>query len=207
MSNTRGVCYIAYGSKALRAAARAIDVLRKFSDLPVSLVCSEQTRLDGIQHIPFEDISFGARRSKVFLDTLTPYDHTLYMDADTRVKSADFLKGFEALEKGWDMAMAFSENQGSKLFAHIDREEIDYTAEKLNNVLPLQLQAGVMWFAKTAATEAFFQAWRNEWVLFKHHDQAALLRALYTTPCKIWLLGLDWNSRRGEIVEHLFGSV
>jgi len=201
-----GVCYIAYGHHALREVGRSIKSLRAVSDLPIALICEKVTHYRGIQHVLFEDTSFGARRVKVKLDHLSPFDNTLYLDADTRVQSSVIEKGFDILHKGWDLAIAPSENQGSDLFAHIDREEREYTSEVIENFFSLQLQAGVMWFAKTARMEMLFNAWRQEWLVFKRHDQAALVRALDRVPLRIWLLGLDWNSRRGSIIDHRFGK-
>jgi len=203
---SKGVCYIAYGTPALREVGRSIKSLREVSDLPVALICEDQTDYRGIQHIPFEDRSFGARRVKVMLDLLTPYDHTMYLDADTRVQSGIISQGFEILEAGWDIVIVPSANQGSKVFAHIEPEERQYTSESLENTLPLQLQAGVMWFAKTRRTADLFSSWRKEWLRFKKHDQAALVRALDKTACRIWLLSLAWNSRRGKIIDHRFGK-
>lgn len=201
-----GVCYIAYGHHALREADRSIKSLRAVSDLPIALICESVTAYRGIQHVLFEDTSFGARRVKIKLDHLTPFDNTLYLDADTRIQDSVIEKGFDILHGGWDLAIAFSENQGSDLFAHIDREEREYTFEVIENFFPLQLQAGVMWFAKNKRTTGLFDAWRSEWEKFRRQDQAALIRALNKTAVRIWLLGLDWNSRRGAIVDHRFGK-
>ena len=204
MSN--GVCYIAYGQVALREVGRSIASLRKVSELPIALICEEVTHYTGIQHVLFEDRSFGARRVKVKLDHLSPFDNTLYLDADTRVQSKVIEEGFNALSQGWDLAIVPSANQDVNLFAHIDSEERTYTSEVLENIFPIQLQAGVMWFARTTRTEALFDAWRKEWMVFKQHDQAALARALDKTAARVWILGLDWNSRRGAIVDHRFGK-
>ena len=201
-----GVCYIAYGHAALREVGRSIDSLRAVSEIPIALICEEMTPYTGIQHVIFEDHSFGARKVKVKLDHLSPFDNTLYLDADTRIKSGVIEEGFRILAQGWDLAIVPSENQGANLFAHIDPSERTYTSEVMENIFPIQLQAGVMWFARTARMEALFNAWRKEWMVFKKHDQAALARALDKTAVRIWILGLDWNSRRGTIVDHRFGK-
>jgi len=101
--------------------------------------------------------------------------------------------------------IAPSANQGHNLFAHIDNEEREYTWAQIANPFPLQLQAGVMWFNKSDRVLELFDAWRDEWNKFKRQDQAALIRALQQHPLRIWILGLDWNSRRGAIVDHNFG--
>jgi len=207
MSETKGICYIAYGESALREVRLAIHSLHQVGvELPIALICAEPIHIQKIFYVPFEDHSFGARRVKVLLDDLSPFEQTLYLDVDTRVKSIDILKGFDILDAGWDLVMAPSVNQGANVFAHILPEEKQATSDFLYNKLPIQLQAGVMWFQKTPRTLSLFDSWRTEWNKYKHHDQAALIRALQTSPARIWLLGLDWNSRRGSIVDHHFGQ-
>ena len=206
-SRTKGICYIAYGEAALREVRTAIRSLYKVGiDLPIALICNEPIMIEKIQQVKFEDRSFGARRVKVLLDDLSPFEQTLYLDVDTRVQSKDILKGFNVLDQGWDLVIAHSVNQGSEVFAHIDQAERKATSEYLHNKMPIQLQAGVMWFRKSPEVLEFFDAWRMEWNKFKHHDQAALIRALQDSPIRVWLLGLDWNSRRGSIVDHHFGQ-
>ena len=203
---TRGVCYIAYGHSSLREVRRAIDSLKEqHTKLRIALICEKPTIMRGVYHIPYEDHTFGARGVKVMLDELSPFDQTLYLDADTKVRSDAVLKGFKILDAGWDLVIAPSANQGHLLFAHIDPDERKYTWEQITNPFPLQLQAGVMWFSKSDRILKFFDAWRDEWNKFKQHDQAAMVRALQQHPLRIWILGQDWNSRRGEIVDHYFG--
>ena len=210
---SQGAIWIAYGNSSLREATKAITEYQAITSpaytppsfASVTLICEEMTHLNRLQHVLREDISFGARQSKVMLDLLTPYDHTVYMDADTRVKSIDILKGFQMLQAGWDLVIAPSKRQGSDVFGHIDQEEREYTFERLRNKQAIQLQAGVMWFSNSPRIASLFDAWRKEWNIFKHHDQAALARALDRVPVRIWLLGHDWNGRRGTVVDHLFG--
>ena len=206
-NGSEGICFIAYGDAALSEVNTSIVTLRRLGiELPIALICEKPTRIQKIFHVPFEDRSFGARRVKVLIDTLTPFRHTLYLDVDTRVQTKDILKGFEILEAGRDLVLEPSVNQGSEVFAHIDQAERKATSEYLHNKMPIQLQAGVMWFRKSPEVLDFFDAWRIEWNKFKHHDQAALIRALQDSPIRVWLLGLDWNSRRGAIVDHHFGQ-
>lgn len=206
---TQGVVWIAYGAPALREAGRAIKAYREILPsaivAPVTLICESITPWNGIQHILREDISWGARQTKVMLDLITPYDYTLYMDADTRVKSSAILTGFKILKAGWDMVMAPSFRQGSDIYGHIDQTERIYTFNRLRYRQAIQFQAGVMWFSKSQKVASLFEAWREEWNVFKTYDQAALARAIDKVPIKIWVLGKDWNSSRGAIVDHLFG--
>ena len=208
---TQGAVWIAYGRPALREARKAIEAYQEFLPeattvaAPVALICEALTPLRNVQHVIREDISWGARQSKVMLDLISPFDYTLYMDADTRVKSPAIFKGFEMLKAGWDMVMAPSYRQGSDVFGHIDQIERTYTFSTLSNKQAIQFQAGVMWFSKSPNVASLFEVWRDEWNVYKHHDQAALARAIDKIPVKIWVLGKGWNSSRGAIVDHLFG--
>jgi hypothetical protein len=209
MTLTKGAIWIAFGNPSLREAMKAIQeyqaILPSATAAPVALICEAMTPLRNVQHVIREDISWGARQTKVMLDLITPYNHTLYMDADTRVKSSAILRGFKMLEAGWDLIMAPSHRQGSDVFGHIDQEERIYTFNRLSNIQAIQFQAGVMWFSNSTQVASLFDAWREEWNVFKRHDQAALARAIDRVPIKIWVLGSDWNGRRGTIVDHLFG--
>jgi hypothetical protein len=138
----------------------------------------------------------------VNLDTLSPYELTLYIDADTRVNGS-VTAGFELLESGFDMAIAPSVNQGgTSLMWHIGSDDRRATLDAIGNPLPLQLQAGVMFFNRLTCAP-LFRAWREEWLKFENQDQGALLRALHRCPVKIALLGRDWND--GKLIEHHFG--
>jgi len=202
---TRGAVYIAYGLASQREVVKSISAFRKFSYYPVAIVGNEATLIHDVTNIHFDSIDAGGRWAKLNLDTLSPYAQTMYMDADTRMLAGCANVGFQILSDGYDLVIAPSENQGGQLLAHSTIDDRDATLEAVENPLPLQLQAGVFWFAKNQRTTELFKAWREEWGRFKDQDQGALLRALERVPVHIWLLGFDWNSRHGELIEHLFG--
>jgi len=147
---SKGAVWIAYGNASLREASQAIKKYQAILSTPssavptVALISDKMTLLDNVQHVIREDISWGARQTKVMLDLITPYEQTLYMDADTRVTSNVIQKGFNILEAGWDLVICPSRRQGSDVFGHIDQEERIYTFERLSNRQAMQLQAGVM---------------------------------------------------------------
>jgi len=197
----RGVVYVAYGAPARREAGYSIESLRRYHDWPVTVIGE---RVAEAAHIPEPRQDHGGRWAKVRLDTLSPYDETLYLDADTRVHAPIEL-GFDLLADGWDMVLTASECQGSDWLGHVEAEERDATRAELRTDL-LQLQAGVFWFAKNARTAALFAVWREEWQRWGANDQGALLRAINKAPIKLWLLGRHWNTgRRDPIIEHRFG--
>lgn len=195
---TRGVVYIAYGWRAVKEAGYSITTLRQHNDLPITVIGE---RVPGARHVEFDDGPGMGRRAKVHLDRLSPYALTLYLDADTRVHGA-IDAGYDIL-RDYDMAMSPSTVQGNGIFWHISEEEREATYRELGRNL-LQLQGGMMFFCKNERTAALFQAWQEEWERWQGQDQAALLRALYRTPVKLWLLSNVWNG--GSLIEHRYGA-
>lgn len=198
----RGVVYVAYGKPARTQARLAIASLRKHTNLPVAVISDEP--MDGVRNIYAPDADPGARWAKLSLDLLTPFKHTLYLDADTRVRQ-DISAGFDILVDGWDMAIAPSVNQigtGDWLW-HCDAGDRTDVVTKWG-FFPLVLQGGVMFLAMSERVHKFFEQWRVHWSAYRNQDQGALLRALYDVPLKVWLLGRVWNG--GAAIEHRFGA-
>ena len=182
-----GVVYVALGQKAQVEAEQSIASLKQYNDLPITVI------------VKFDNLGKGARWAKLNIDRLVDYDRVLYLDADTRIYG-DITAGFNLLDN-WDLAIVPSENQDSDIFKHIKTGERLQTIKELG-YLPLQLQAGVIFFHRQRCVR-LFEAWRQEWKRWGDQDQAALLRALVRCPMRVWLLGQDWNG--GQLVEHLFG--
>ena len=196
---TRGVCLIAYGAKATQQADQCITSLRKYHDWP-ACVAGMTKQIE--QQANYTDIQ-RSRWAKVTLDQWSPFDDTLYLDADTRVQG-DLSKGFEMLADGWDMLITASPQQGKENMWHIGQRERETTLEMYQCGAVLQLQGGVFWFRKSEAVRRFFAAWRAAWKCFEQFDQAALLRALRDAPVKLHLLGRPYNG--GAVVVHRHGQ-
>ena len=111
--------------------------------------------------------------------------------------------GFEMLADGWELVLAHSVHQGSKRLWHIGAEDREATYQACGCDDVLQLQAGVMFFAKTQGIHELFDLWAREWRRFEDQDQGALLRALYQVPVRVWVLGRPWNG--GALIAHHFG--
>jgi hypothetical protein len=58
----------------------------------------------------------------------------------------------------------------------------------------IQLNGGVFAFRRNERTREFFDAWHAEWQRWGKRDQAALLRALFDHPLKLYVLGNEWNT-------------
>ena len=60
--------------------------------------------------------------AKVDLERLSPFRHTLYIDADTRIHGS-VAAGFRFLGEGYDIAIAPSTVQGGDILWHVSDEE------------------------------------------------------------------------------------
>ena len=199
-----GVIYVAYGEPAQLAFRTSFFLLRRFYSGPVALVTdSGQDAPFGVAKILFPDMDPGARWAKLHIDVLSPYENTLYLDADTR-PYGDISPGFIPLDNGWDIVITPSSQQGKDFLWKCSQEERELTYQVLRNPLPLSLQAGVFWYKKSKKLHDFFENWRSEWKRWSDQDQGALLRTMQQCPMKIWLLGRPWNG--GAVIGHNFGS-
>lgn len=199
---TDGIVYVAYGDKARAETRMSLNALRAHTGVPAASISAEP--IAGTRHIPFSDPRWGARWAKLNLDQLTPFDCTLYLDADTRPRG-DPAGVFSMLHDGFDLVIAGSTMQGDKALWHVGRQERQTTLDSFG-FTPIQLQAGVFAFSKNARTAALFAAWREEWLANAEptQDQAALLRALYRVPVKVWLMS---HALSEALVAHLWGRL
>jgi len=202
---TRGIIYVAYGDQARTQVHLAVKSLRQQHPLlPVRVVCDSEIeslrRFGQMAFVYHEDTDPGARLVKLNVDTLSPFDHTLYLDADTRVQG-DITYPFELIDNGWEMAMVPCRRQDEHSHAHVNEKERHTTFEEVGQNL-IALQGGVIYFRKCEAVSNLFAAWREEWGRFADQDQAALIRALVRCPVRLFLLGRAYNG--GGIIRHFY---
>ena len=196
---------VAYGPQArVQARHLARSLVKHQPQLPFKVVTDKPFRFaQGFPIMPIilqPDLDLGARLAKLQVDLLSPWDHTLYLDADTRIRGP-IDEPWLLLEAGWDLVMMPCERQGDQIFIHIEDPERQETIKALGTYLAA-FQAGVIWFKKGPAIEALFDEWRKEWAIWQAWDQAALMRALVNCQPKprIWPLHSAYNG--GHLVGH-----
>lgn len=227
-----GVVYMSFGEKAANLIRRSVETLRqKSGDLPVVLI--GDTRLDGLPFIPWRgespfdvnqgmNFQFRAGRIKPYFYDLSPFQRSLYLDADTEIMQ-DIRGGFGYLN-GYDFTVAQERHSILGLYNtekgrwHHDMEEREKTIEEFGGIghFPF-INSGVFFWKKNERTQALFENWAREWLRFQQWDeQAALLRALNKTMVKYLVLSESWNfpikdspmRRRGDqapVILHLYG--
>lgn len=191
----RGVCIVAYGEKAQHESSQCLRTVRREKLNVFIQSASTLLKLTDAQK---------ARYAKITLPEWSPFTDTLYLDADTRIHG-DVGAGFEALDSGFDMVITPSSQQGEDLMWHIGEGERSETFNRYGAADILQLQGGVLWFRKNDATQKFFNAWREEWMMYQKEDQAALLRAMKRAPLRVHLLGFPFNG--GAVIAHRWGAI
>lgn len=201
--NRLGALYVAVGEAARREATASIKGL---PDMPVCIVGDQPLIGNDMQFVEFPDAGNGARRAKLNADLLSPFEMTLYLDADTR-PVGDVTRGFGPLADGWHVCLAPSARQGYDCLGNIAAGERHLTFQEIACHEPLSLQAGVIFFRRCPPVAALFDSWREEWERHQDQDQGAFLRALWRAPVRVWLLGSPWNSEYGEVIQHKFGRV
>jgi hypothetical protein len=210
---TRGVLFVAYGQAAIDQFGIALRHLAKVHPSWSVVVISDDP-LRSIPYfmryrvIPFACDDPGARWAKLHMDQLSPYDWTLYMDADTRVRHS-ISPIWDVLDSGWEIACVPT---GSKTrlscMRHVFMDDgiMPMGLEERNATVAevgypfCGWQGGVMAFRKTERVHRFFKVWREEWGRWGDQDQPALARAYRRSPVLMFPLGQDFNG--GSLVGH-----
>lgn len=199
----RGVLYIAYGDKARAQAKTSIETVRRCSPgLPIAVISDEP--LGDTEHIYQPDEDRGARYHKTRIYELSPFEKTLFLDADTEMLSSPE-PGFRLLQ--WvdvvltqDPNRIFSENS----WPHLIAEEMKATKEEIGTDEHMYFNSGVIFFKRNERTEAMMKAWHEEWQRWGKHDQMALLRAIHRCPVQIAPMRHPWNTHKKREAEFIY---
>jgi len=219
-----GILYMGFGPRAATEIRKSMASLRNVGlKIPVCVVGDAPIR--GAQFIPWEgecpfdasqreNFQFRAGRVKPFLYGLTPFERTLYIDADTEFMS-DIVQGFELLNE-YDLALAEELLSVGQLYNkpragwEINILERDATIAELGGDPDIKfLNSGVMFFRKCDQVAALFEAWGRQWLIWQQWDeQLALMRALHEVPVNYEALPVDWNHphrHKAKIIFHNYG--
>jgi hypothetical protein len=219
---TSGIIYMCFGQQACVEASYSIKSFRRFVDYKVCVVGDEWAENhfksdDKVIFIkcdvnPYDEsapnkFKFMAGRIKPLLAELSPFDKTLYVDADTSFrKSPKF--GFDLLDK---VDFIVAETQTRSIRDTIaGQEESKYTCDIFENDMMLYHNSGMLFWNKDDSVINLFKEWSNEWQKFHRWDeQVALLRALINTDVLFMTVPYTWNCKYGRdafFIHHWFGT-
>jgi len=220
-----GIIYMSFGEKAAQAIrASALSLRRIGLQIPVCVIGS--TPVEGFDFIewtgesPFDarekkNFQFRAGRIKPKLYELSPFERTLYIDADTEFMS-DILPAFEALDD-YDVAIARENLTLHQLYNkamagwEINIKERDATVTELNAGPNVHfLNSGVLFFRKSKATANAMRRWHEAWLEWQQWDeQLAFMRGFFRTPeARVKILEPEWNyphKHNGIVIFHNYG--
>ncbi len=194
----RGVYYVAYGKPAREMAAKAMASFKAHvPGVPVALVGAEPLGGEDV-FVEHEDVDIGGRCAKTKIYDLAPaeWEYVLYLDADTEVV-ADISFLYQLLADGWEFVICKNPQRFHVCVNMVrpdNQDECVETFKLMGSREILQLNGGVFGFRRNERTRAFFRAWHEEWNRWGKRDQAALLRALWKHPLRIYVLGNEWNT-------------
>lgn len=206
MISSRGVVFVAYGEQArVQVLHAAKSLVAHNPGISFRVIADKgfpyQKGYPPIKCIYHEDTDPGARQVKLQMDLLSPYEQTLYLDADTRVQ-ANIMQPFDLLDAGWEMCIVPCRHQDyDEVYGHVQEDERKATFDAIGYG-PLALQGGVIYFRKCANVHRLFMEWRREWWQWEDQDQAALMRALVRCPVKLFMLNRAYNG--GRYVQHFY---
>lgn len=229
-----------FGPAARTEMEKSIKSLRGAGcDLPVAVVADAESindlgdidkhieyliPWDG--HDPFDAsqssrFQFRAGYVKPEFYRLSPFQNTLYVDADTTfIQSPEV--GFGFLDK-WDFAIAQERLTVNQLYNRPragwehNMAERDQTIEEFGGDGNFHFwNSGVFFFKKSQATKKLFDLWRSEWGKWKQWDeQLALMRAANKSQARVWVLAEIWNHPHSQetkiivppasLILHLYG--
>jgi hypothetical protein len=220
---SRGVMYMAWGENAVRQAHESMKSLWLFArSMPVMVLGDAQAgkHFAGVKGVTFHLVEidpfdmrgkmgfkFLAGRIKPLMAKISPWDETLYVDADSLFVQSP-LPGFERLGL-WDMVIACHElGVGGTNWSNCT--ERDETAKLIGSPMVLYHNSGMIFWKKNDRTERLFDLWHEEWLKYQHWDeQVALLRALMRSEA-VWLnVPISWNSNEHKdayILHHWWGA-
>ncbi len=224
-----GIVYMAWGDKAMKAIKKSLASLRFIGySYPVAIIGDFKqdenwTNGDGCNIVcntnPFDtskerNFQFRAGRVKPQVCNLSPFDYTLYIDADTKFIQP-IQAGFEMLSN-YDLIvteekLTLYDLYNKKLAGwELNLLERDETIKELGDGNQKFINSGVMFFKRNKKTLKLFADWYRQWMRYQEWDeQLALMRAINENKSvKINRLGVEWNSPHvtdQSIIFHNYG--
>jgi len=170
---------------------------RHMPEIPIALCAAEKIGPEDIL-IRQPDSDIGGRRAKLKAYNLAPkeWKAVLYLDVDTEIVG-DIRFFFQLIEDGWEFVITKDPHLMDTMHSFRranNLAELNETAAELYTLHTLQYNGGVWAFGRNKRVQAFFQRWQKEWERHAQRDQGALIRAMYTDPLKVYLLGNEWNT-------------
>lgn len=207
-----GILVIGFGKEHLRLARVALGQKSLLEGVPVHVLTDQPPSVvrelpAGWTHTYFSGFTWRENRwVRTQANRWTPFDRTLFMDADQVVKKPGLRKFFE-LPGELVLNPALRWRPGDKVY-RIYREVM----ETLKVQLPLTVYNGsLIRFDRGAVADALFSRWHENWVLAgRGRDMAPLACAVKQLRLNVTEVPAGWYAgsmveERDAIIQHDFG--
>ncbi|ELR23704.1 uncharacterized protein ACA1_073480 [Acanthamoeba castellanii str. Neff] len=202
----QGVVLVATGPVYVEAAIRSARSVKEHCgpDLPVHIwtdlpeVCAAAAgAFDSV-----ERIENPHRRSKVDHLWRTPFERTLFLDADTRVV-AD-VRGLFSLLDRFDLCMAHAHRRSHAKSATTSSSSSSSSPASASPppVEFPQLNSGVFLYRRSEGVVAFLKRWQEVFhAAALPKDQVTLRELLWTTDLRVYVLPPEYNVRYQKYID------
>jgi hypothetical protein len=200
----KGILYVAYGDNARAQVRTSMQTVKKFTRKLSIAVVSNTPLMAADKNIYHEEADKGARTQKTQMYRLSPFEQTLYLDADTEMLSSPDA-GF-ALLKYVDLVLCqdITRNFADDKWKYHNKEEVATTIQEIGVAQHMYYNSGVIFFRRNEHVVAMMDAWYEEWQRWGIHDQMALLRAIHRCPVRIAPMRSPWNTHHRNVAQFIF---
>lgn len=189
LAGTSGVVFVATGASYIACAeAAAKSVRRHMPDVPIALFTNASQLGISLSDVfdPVIELESVHHRSKVDCLMNSPFDRTLFLDADIRVLE-DVSELFDLLDR-FDIAMAHAHARNR------DATRAVWT-HALSDAFP-QFNTGVVAVRRNPQTDALLKDWSNNYKTAGFRkDQVTLRELLWKSDLRIATLPPEYNIR------------
>jgi hypothetical protein len=172
----RGVLYFAKGAAYVNeATASARQVTEVMPEYPISIVTDREVDAECFDRV-ITDTSEFEKRNKPQAMRRTPYDRTIYLDADTYVQ--------EPIDELFDVLDEFELTaRRNRDESHIPAAAEDDPNTDVPDAFP-EFNSGVIAYRRTSAVADLFREWERQCLPGHDSDQRAFRPALYNSSAR-----------------------
>lgn len=204
----KGILYLAFGQKYRNLVHRSASRVAEFGDWPICVITNEndfpdESLYDEIKvrdpDADWQNTEFGEDIKSTYFPE-SPYDKTLFLDADTYVVDGSAIEElFEPLEQYDVVATHDTARTGEQGFGFIDDGPPDFPTptEESPDSFPW-LNIGVISFRKSDELSRFFEEWNERFheqneIIKGVNDQSSFADVLYESDLTHAVLPPEYN--------------
>ncbi|HUT88869.1 MAG TPA: hypothetical protein VMY37_05205 [Thermoguttaceae bacterium] len=213
LQESRGIVYVAFGEEYIKVGAASAHSVRQWAYIPIHVVTNREPgehrdRWPEGTTFDYMPVSDEQNRSiRTHIDTLTPFDRTLLLDADVYCASNKALVPFDYLER-FDMVVVTYKTLGADpgLRIHKDWGPL---CQHLGTGGHFCYCGGILYFRKGARVTDFFSTWHRFWEQSgQGRDMLPMFTALWRSQVRFLPMpGPDvWIGQKHGVFRHSAGT-